>query len=380
MRAELKDLIEVSRYYGTNTEYVIAGGGNTSYKDDRRIWIKASGTSLASLDENGLVELDREKLKRISARQYSEDAVKREEEVKADLYGSIADHINPKRPSVETSLHELISYRFVVHLHPTLINGVLCSRNARNIINRLFGEKALFVPYTDPGYTLFKAVESEIIRYRTRIKNDPQIIFLENHGCFVSADTTEEIRRIYERIIQTIEAELKPQEEITPLPYNNVLHEVLPALRMLLSEKGPVVVRYRHNSLIAKYYKSQLDFHKISMTLTPDMIVYCKAAFIYIENTSSPERILESLRHQITRFTVKYEYLPRVVVIKDAGVLAFEESTTAADTILDVFEDLIKTVDIASSFSGPKYLTPTEVAISTVLIRSSNTSRMCLRI
>ncbi len=362
MRTEIRDLVEISRFYGTDKEFVIAGGGNTSFKDDKNIWIKASGTSLATLDENDLVELDREKLKVISTGHYPEDPLKREEEVKNDLFRSITDRQSSRRPSVETSLHDLIQYRFVVHLHPTLINGVLCSRNARTVIGRLFGDRALFIPYTDPGYTLFKAVESEMAHYRSKLHKDPGIIFLENHGCFVSADTTEEIRRTYEQIVKTISAEMKPREEITPLPYNKVLHEVIPAVRMLLSEKRPMVVRYRHNSLIAPYYRSHLEFHKISMALTPDMIVYCKAAFIYIENSSSPERIMESFRHQLPRFAAEYGYPPRIIVIRNAGIVAIEETTGSADTLLDVYEDLIKTVDLASAWGGAKYLTPTQAA------------------
>ncbi len=162
MKPEIAQLIEISRFYGNNKDYVIAGGGNTSYKDDQTIWIKASGQPLAVLNETGLVALSREKLHTISGKKYSDDPVLREEEVKNDLFNSIIDSGQNKRPSVETSLHELIKYKFVVHLHPTLINGILCSRNAKNLIIKLFGEKALFVPYTDPGYTLFKMLESEI--------------------------------------------------------------------------------------------------------------------------------------------------------------------------------------------------------------------------
>mgnify|MGYP001588895372 CR=1 FL=1 len=196
MKPEIAQLIEVSRFYGNNKGYVIAGGGNTSYKDDQTIWIKSSGQPLAVLDENGLVALSREKLHIISGKIYSDDPVSREEQVKNDLFNSIIDPGQSKRPSVETSLHELIRYKFVVHLHPTLINGILCSRNAKNLTLKLFGEKTLFVIYTDPGYTLFKKLESEIIRYRDQYSSDPQIIFLENHGSFVSADSVEEIKKI----------------------------------------------------------------------------------------------------------------------------------------------------------------------------------------
>jgi rhamnose utilization protein RhaD (predicted bifunctional aldolase and dehydrogenase) len=46
MNPEIKDLIEVSRYYGQDKSYVIAGGGNTSFKNDKHLWIKASGINL----------------------------------------------------------------------------------------------------------------------------------------------------------------------------------------------------------------------------------------------------------------------------------------------------------------------------------------------
>jgi rhamnose utilization protein RhaD (predicted bifunctional aldolase and dehydrogenase) len=220
MKQEINELIEISRYYGRNKEYVIAGGGNTSFKDDETIWIKSSGQSLAELSEEGLVALNREKLHVISSNVYSDDPTVREELVKMDMMRSILDPGNKKRPSVETSLHEIIRYKFVVHLHPTLINGLLCSRNAKSLTHKLFGESVLFVPYIAPGYTLFKKLESEIVLYCEKFHNDPQIIFLENHGAFVGADTTEEIRKIYEDIINKISEHIPAAPEISPLPYN----------------------------------------------------------------------------------------------------------------------------------------------------------------
>src|SRR5664279_1728186 len=171
MKPEINELIEISKYYGCNKDYVIAGGGNTSFKDSDTIWIKASGQSLADLNEDCLVVLSRQKLQNISTGVYPDDPVTREEKVKEDLFRSIIDHQKNSRPSVETSLHEIIQYRFIVHLHPTLINGILCSRNAKSITLKLFEESALFVPYTDPGYTLFKKLESEIKAYRLKFSH-----------------------------------------------------------------------------------------------------------------------------------------------------------------------------------------------------------------
>lgn len=362
MNREIKELIEISRFYGSDMKYVIAGGGNTSFKNDNIIWIKASGQPLADLTEEGLVALSREKLQEIAVKNYSEDPVIREEQVKNDLYKSIIDPCTNKRPSVETSLHDLIRYRFVVHLHPALINGILCSHNARNITLKLFGEKVLFIEYTDPGYTLFKKLETEISICRQKNKNDPKIIFIENHGVFVGADSTAEIKEIYSNIIESIENQVPWITGIEDLPFNQLMNYVLPVFRMMLSEDKPKIIRYRHNTLISKYYSSIQEFHKISLPLTPDMVVYCKTKYLYIEHSSTAERIIDSFKSQLPRFKNEYGYLPKVIVIKNMGVFAVEESCYSAETVLDVYEDLIKTSYYASQWGGIKFLTPEQVA------------------
>jgi len=362
MKPEIKDLIGISRYYGSNKEYVIAGGGNTSFKDNATIWIKASGYPLSELSEEGLVALDREKLHLISSNKYSEDPTIREEQVKNDLFVSISYPLKNRRPSVETSLHELIQYRFVVHLHPTLINGLLCSRNAKSLVQKLFGDSVLFIPYTDPGYILFKKLESEILLYREKHSHDSKIIFLENHGSFVSADTTDEIRDIYNELIGEIGELITPIGKPEAISYNPLLHKALPALRMLLSGNKPGIIRHRNNLLIEEYCRNQQEFHKISLPLTPDIIVYCKTRYLYIEQSSSAEKIVESVRYQLPRFNEEYGFSPKILVIKDMGIFAIAESYASSESALDVYEDLIKISHYASKCGGIKFLSPEQVS------------------
>jgi NAD(P)-dependent dehydrogenase (short-subunit alcohol dehydrogenase family)/rhamnose utilization protein RhaD (predicted bifunctional aldolase and dehydrogenase) len=362
MKPGISELLEISRFYGGNKDYVIAGGGNTSYKDGSTIWIKASGQSLASLTEDGLVALDREKLRIISTATYSLNSSEREEQVKNDMHRSIHEADRHKRPSVETSLHEIINYKYVVHLHPTLINGMLCSRNAKNATLRLFGERVLFVPYIDPGYTLFKKLETDLIAYRNKFQTDPQIIFLENHGSFAAADSTEEIKKIYNDIHAKISENIFPLHEITPLPWNPEADSIIPFIRMHLSGNKPLVVRSRHNSLIAQFYQSQQEYHKISIPLTPDVIVYCKTRFMYIEKTTTVTAAIESFKYQLPNFVNEYGYQPRIIVMKGMGIFAFAESVTAAESSLDVYEDMVKISYYASLWGGLKYLTPEQVS------------------
>ena len=140
---EIIELIAVSRYYGRDSRYVIAGGGNTSFKTNEKLWVKASGSALATIDEEGFAVLDREKLKCISEKEYSNDSSEREEQVKNDL--AAATLTKGKRPSVETSMHNIINYAYVVHLHPTLVNALMCAQNAVEELKKLFGEQALFI-------------------------------------------------------------------------------------------------------------------------------------------------------------------------------------------------------------------------------------------
>ena len=46
---QLDMLAAMSNKYGADAEYVLAGGGNTSFKCQDYLWIKGSGTSLATI-------------------------------------------------------------------------------------------------------------------------------------------------------------------------------------------------------------------------------------------------------------------------------------------------------------------------------------------
>ncbi|MDO8927715.1 MAG: class II aldolase/adducin family protein, partial [Bacteroidota bacterium] len=178
----IQELIEVSQFYGSKKDFVIAGGGNTSYKDDERIYVKASGVSLATIDENGFAVLDRKLMKAISEKTYSENVMERENQIKHDLLNARFNPEKGLRPSVEASLHNLIAFRFVVHTHSTKVNGLMCGNAVEKLTAELFGSEVVYVPYVDPGYILFKEVETRITAFREKTGKEPQIILLQNHG------------------------------------------------------------------------------------------------------------------------------------------------------------------------------------------------------
>ena len=61
----IDELVGFSNFYGSDPSLVLAGGGNTSAKADGRMWVKGSGTALATITAQGFVEIDLSKLSEI---------------------------------------------------------------------------------------------------------------------------------------------------------------------------------------------------------------------------------------------------------------------------------------------------------------------------
>ena len=291
---QIEDLIAISRKFGQDSRFVIAGGGNTSYKNNDNLWVKASGHALATITEDGFAVLDRALLNEMGEKAYSDDTVVREEQVKNDLAAACVT--KDRRPSVETSLHNCMGFAFVVHLHPTLVNGLMCSVNAEAACKEIFPE-ALFIEYTDPGYTLFKKVYDRIKAYKKAKGREPQVIFLQNHGIFVGGDTTAGIEAIYSEILEKLKAKVAalPEGETT---VSDTVTDIVPAVRQMLSRsgRGLKTLKVTKNALVDFFLDNH--FEMISKPFTPDMIVYCKSAYIFIDSESGQD-ILKQAEEKI---------------------------------------------------------------------------------
>lgn len=355
---EIQQLIEISQFYGKDSRFVIAGGGNTSFKNAERIWVKASGSSLATITEDGFAILDRAKLNPMSEKVYSSDASEREEQVKNDLAN--ATITKGKRPSVETSMHNVIDYAFVVHLHPTAVNGLMCAKNAATDLTKLFGEKTLYVEYTDPGYVLFKKVDDKIKDYRAKFNEEPKIIWLQNHGIFVAANTVDEIKTIYSDILSKLENSVKDAVPINQRATCHYIDTILPAIRMIVSTENLKTLKVRKNELIKYFYDSVENQKDIAKPFTPDAIVYCKSNYIFLNGETS-ETVLDEAKKSIPDFKKKFGYLPKILLIKGIGLVAVGDNAKQCNIILDVFEDAIKVAYLSKSFGGAHPMTQGQI-------------------
>ena len=349
----LNVIVRISHKYGSNPKYVLAGGGNTSYKDDKYLYIKASGTSLATVAEDGFVKMSRCALNSIWNKEYSANKDEREAEILCDMMASKCNGEENKRPSVETLLHNLFVQKYVLHVHPAMINGLTCSKEGKKAINEMF-PTGIWVEETEPGYVLATVCRNKINEYEAETGKKAELLFLQNHGVFFASDTEEGMEELVHSVMSKIEQKCKRIPNFSEEEYDgNVVAQIAPAIRMAYDKNGKAVVKFVINKEIKRLCSSMDEFSVLIQPMSPDHIVYCKATPLFIDNFNA-EEIAEIFKD----FKKKYGYLPKIVFVKNVGMFAIGKNIADANIVSDVWMDAIKISVYAENFGGVRHMSP----------------------
>ncbi len=201
----LNELIHLSHEVGLESrQLAILGEGNTSALcDDGTFWVKASGSQLGTLTAAGLSRVHMDKaLSYLANDSMSDDAVK------DALKASLVDPAH-RTPSVETMVHAVClsvgGAKWVAHTHAVSCNAILCSKAgaAPFLGGHLFpdgivvcGRHVAVVPYVDPGFTLAKEFEKELLRFQDAHGVNPKLVLMVNHGIAALGQTATEALNI----------------------------------------------------------------------------------------------------------------------------------------------------------------------------------------
>ena len=334
---DLKGIIALSNTYGKDPELVLAGGGNTSVKDSKTLYVKCSGTSLKTIDEKGFVPVDRALLSETLKKPYPADDRGREAAFLKDMMAARTIPGETRRPSVEALLHNLFPQRYVLHLHPALVNGLTCGRAGESRLRELFGKKALWIPLVRPGFVLGKTCCSLMDRHRAERGAEAQLVFLENHGIFIAADTAEEAGAILEDVMATLKAAVTHFPDV---PKQSAADSTL--LEEICSKTGYTHVQFFTSPQILDYLQSPESAQDLMLPFTPDQIVYCGAEPTYI--TEIPQLEQSALRGKI-------------LLIERMGMFALGQTEKEAELAALLFLDAFKIAIYAKSFGGVQPLT-----------------------
>ncbi len=328
MDKALADLIRMSNVAGKDPALVLGGGGNTSVKteDGKHMYIKASGTALKNMNEQrGWRRLRIEPVLAIIRDKSLNklDAIARETNVVSRLLDSCDDGLaNGARPSVESHLHALLKSH-VIHLHPVVVSAYVNSRNGQKELAKAFaGEKLppLWVPYADPGYMLAKKIASLVEGYVEEHGEKPQILFLEKHGVFVTADSAGGALRLVTKVIEGCKSRIKTPRaaRIKTPPADEIAAAKLMIRKAVFEVTGqyvPVSYFPPTENLAAfmahKDAKALLD----APALHPEELVFSNGPALWVEDPDS-EKIARKLRARIDRT----QKTPYAFVVKDYGL------------------------------------------------------------
>lgn len=200
----LKELIVMSRNIGKpENDYVIIAEGNTSAKiDDESFFVKASGYYLSNITKKGFIEVKIDILLDLLNRSSMSD-----DEIKEGLINASVQY-KGIMPSIESIIHAIcISHtgaQFVCHTHPTAVNSIACSANAKEALSgRLFPDEVIFcspsilyIEWAQPGLTLGKKVLNGIMQYKKDYNIPPRVIVMQNHGLITIGEKRAQVEKI----------------------------------------------------------------------------------------------------------------------------------------------------------------------------------------
>lgn len=155
-------------------------GGNTGSKTTeldfrgkpvRTLWVKGSGSDLATMQRKDFAGLRMDDIEPLIERESMSD-----EEMTAYLTQCLIAP-NMPRQSIETLLHGFIPAAHTDHTHPDAVISLACSPNGKKWMREIYGERAAWVDYIRPGFTLSKQIG-------LAVRNTPKIecVVMGKHG------------------------------------------------------------------------------------------------------------------------------------------------------------------------------------------------------
>jgi len=391
----LDELIELAQRFGRDPDFSRGGGGNASAKVDGVLYIKPSGVALATLTAADLVPLDIAPLLALlhADDPAADDSTSGDPRPGADVAGggdllmstamaARLAHAGGRRPSVEVLFHAFLPDRFVLHTHPPAINAVTCNSDGAALAARLFGDEALWVPYTNPGLPLARAIVDARRAFVARTgRPAPRVTLMQNHGIIVAADRPSEIDERSAWLVETVRAAMDAppagdgsasgEATATPAAIDADRARVLvdaigPSLRGLLAGGNTFRLVTFDGAPLAAAFTATTAGRGVVLggPLTPDQIVYTGSwpLLLDLPPEIAPDDVASLLRERLAAHVASRGSLPIVVVVPGLGLFAAGDTWDQASTARHVYLDSLRVARGAIALGGVRALADGERA------------------
>jgi rhamnulose-1-phosphate aldolase/alcohol dehydrogenase len=187
------EVIYRSNLLGADRALANQGGGNTSMKgvtsdhagrETRTLWVKGSGTDLATITAAGFAALRLDDVLPLRPRQAMDDAAM------VDYLRRCGHSPDQPRPSIETLLHAFVPAAHVDHTHPDAVIALTSTPAGRSLAEDTFGGEAVWLDYERPGFAMSKRIADLL-----EANPNARAVLLERHGLVTWGETSEEAYR-----------------------------------------------------------------------------------------------------------------------------------------------------------------------------------------
>ena len=361
-----------SKLLGKETDLVLHGGGNTSVKlshtnifgeEEHILYVKGSGKNLAAIDEEGFTPLRLKQMKKLAALEHISDTLLvREQQL-------CMTNPNAPSPSVEALLHAIIPFNWIDHTHADAVVTLTNTPNGEKLIQHVYGDRLLIIPYVMPGFKLARKV------FEITKNVDWQIyegMVLLNHGIITFGTSA---RESYDRMINAVTLAEKYLNKNSTLPkikakktslvLNPETLRTLSRIRRKVSGiRGAATLAHLNNSPEARGFSVLSKVKKISTRgpITSDHLIRTKPAPVCL-GQKNIEKSIEIFASDYDAYferntngkQIRLDCAPRWAVWREQGIISFGRSSNENEIISDIASHTVKAVQLAENLNSGKF-------------------------
>lgn len=354
-----------SQLLGQDADLVLHGGGNTSVKGEQQnvfgetesvLFVKGSGWDLRTIEAAGFPAVKMGHLLRLGQLESLGDS-----EMMRQLRLALLDPTAPT-PSVEAILHALIPHKTVDHSHADAVVAISNTPDGEAILREIYGDEALILPYTMPGFILAQQVAQATADIDwSKLRG----IVLLHHGIFtfdddpaVSYDTMIELVSRAEQYLAD-----KASGAVAKASYEASRDDCLQLSRLRKAAANvmgrAVLLRLETTELAAGF--AQLPNCAELATrgpLTPDHTIHAKAFAAVFDDDPVP-----GLAQFVSDYQAYFEKhsdashqcldcMPRYGVWRDKGMVYLAANRKRLGIVQDITQHTLKSIQQAERLGG----------------------------
>ncbi len=342
------ELETLAKWLAENINQTHTGLNTISFKTNEIIYINETDVDIEQIEADSFIEVNTMALKQFESPLSSTPLQNEGRQVMYNLYRCTLFPENKQQPPFDTLIHQLFDKSYVLHVYPTEIQNIMCSKDARKAVSEITANTGFFVEKQHPF-----DLREELNTIKKESRKLPDIIFSANNGIYLQADTKEKLQQNLLSIIKKA-ANFMPRLETTKaIAPDKKITRIVPVLRMLLAGKDQIpVATTKNTTFIQNFINDNKKTNALKQIFAPEITVHCGYEPILIQEIENTDECIGNIKNEIDAYKEKYELKPVVFLIKDIGIVTVERNYRKAEQALTAMEKAMQIIETTEKSGG----------------------------